>query len=100
VKVLPFQEACSGFQVVTCASKIFFQKPPAILKIVLKAGVDIYTGENLQMTVQENQDIKILMRLLEQSLDLVCVFKETSRNFSKFIFFTRQPKMSKTFAHL
>ncbi len=51
----PLQEYCSGFQVAACVSKKSFWKSPVILKIVPKAGPEMYTGENQQMIAKEEK---------------------------------------------
>jgi hypothetical protein len=64
----PLYEACSGFQVAICYCEL-----PMILKIVLKAGHDMYKST---LYTGENQPGTILMRLSEQSLDLVLFLKK------------------------
>ncbi len=51
--------------------KKLFWKPPVIQKIVLKAGFDMYTRKG---------GTEILMRLSEQSLELLAVFKKARRD--------------------
>ncbi len=76
----PLYEACSGFQVATCYCEL-----PMIPKTVLKAGHDMY---KCTLQTSENQPGKILMRLSEQSLDLVLVLKKKG-----------SLKIAKPFAH-
>jgi hypothetical protein len=58
------QEDCSEFQVAACDAKTLFRKSPVILKIVPKAGHDMYTGENQQMIAKEEKSEVLFRRLL------------------------------------
>jgi hypothetical protein len=51
---------------------LLYRKPLVIWKIVPKAGHEMRAKESWE---------KYLMRVSEQFLELVCVFKETCRNF-------------------
>ncbi len=65
------------------------RKPPVILKIVPKAGYELYSGEIQPMRVNEGRS-RYLLLLAEQSLELVSVFKEASRNFTCIFLFNNQ----------
>jgi hypothetical protein len=49
------------------------------MKIVPLAGYDMYTGENRPMTAKESRN-RNSDAAFEQSLELVSVFKEASKN--------------------
>ncbi len=71
----PLQEACSGFRSAACDSKSCSESRPCM-----------NTREIHPVRMKESRNRnRNLMRLTEQSLELVSVFKEASRNFT-FIF--------------
>jgi hypothetical protein len=76
----PLQEACTCFLKAACDSENCFE---SLLWHVQ------YTGENQAITAKES-------RLLDQSLTMISVFKEDSRNFLIFFSFRRQPKNLQT----
>ncbi len=81
-----------------------FRKPPMTLKDFPKAVCDpenrseskpwIYTGENRKMREKESRK-RNLIQLLEQSIELLSVFTEASRNLI-IIFLLNQAKKFKT----
>ncbi len=73
----PLHESRSVFPKDACDSEIWklFRKPSVILKIVPKAGHEMYTREIQKMRAKERRNRNV-MRLTEQSLGLlVSVFK-------------------------
>ncbi len=66
----PLQEACTGFQVAACDSRKLIRKSPAIMKIVLKAGCDIYTTNDSEGKLEQ----KLLFGFFKKAKDLIIIF--------------------------
>ncbi len=67
-----------------------------ILKIVPKAGYDMYTSENRPWTAKESRNgTHILMRLAEQSLESAIIFREGKQKLNKKIFSLSQGSQRK-----
>jgi hypothetical protein len=64
-------------------------KSPVILKLVPKTGYDMYNGEN-RLIIDRIAGTEV-MRLSEQSLELVIIFKVASRTLFLFSIAKRQP---------
>jgi hypothetical protein len=82
-----------------------FREPPVTLKVVRKAACDsencseswpwMYTRDIHPMRVKESRNINLL-QLAKQSLELVSVFKEASRNLTFIFMFNKQGQKFKT----
>jgi len=64
---------------------------PVSLKVVLKAGHKCTLEKNRSMKAKESRS-RNLMRLSEQFLESISVFKEASRNFLSIFLLTRQAR--------
>ncbi len=90
---IPLQKACSGFPIAACNSKSCSESRLWSWKLLRKAAMNEHKRK--LTNEREGKLNRNLMQLSEQSLELISVLKESSRNFA-IIFLCNKAKIYKT----